>query len=308
MTRAQKIIRARGGLLELARQLGNVSQARTMMGYGRDSLYRFRELYDKGGELAPRKLTRRKPNPRNRVALEIEQAVLAMAIDQPIRGQARVSNELRKPGRSISPFGARGAWQRRDLGNMKKRLRALQARIAREGLILAETQVVALEKARADKEAHGEFESECSGYRGARDTFPVGTPRGVGRVRRQTAIDTYAKVTRARLHEAKTPIAAADLPNDRVIPFFEENETRIRRMPTDRGTEYRGRPESHEYELHLAIAEIDHTRAKARSPHTNRIRERFHRTVLDGFHRVAFRKRLYGSIAQSQADLDGRSR
>jgi hypothetical protein len=202
MNQAQKVIRAKVGLLELAQQLGNVSQACKMMGYSRDSFYRFKELYDTGGEIALQELTRRKPNPKNRVAVEIEEAVLAMAIEQPIWGQVRVSNELKKQGRSISPFGVRGVWQRHDLGNMKKRLRALEAKVAQEGLILTEAQVVALEKAKADKEAHGEFESECPGYCVAQDTFYVGTLKGVGRVYQQTAPARHRHVRQGRLCQA----------------------------------------------------------------------------------------------------------
>jgi transposase InsO family protein len=287
MTQEQKIIRAKVGLLELARQLGNVSQACKMMGYSRDSFYRFKELYDAGGELALQELTRRKPILKNRTPPAVEAIIVTLALDQPAFGQIRIANELRKLGHSISPAGVRGVWLRHE-----------------DGLILTESQLAALEKAKAEKEAHGEFESECPGYCGAQDTFYVGNMKGVGRIYQQTFIDTYAKLAFAKLYDRKTPITAADLLNDRVVPFYDAKEVRLCRVLTDRGTEYCGNPEHHEYELYLALEDVDHSRTKTKSPQTNGIVERFHKTVLDEFYRVVFRKKIYQSIAELQADLD----
>jgi hypothetical protein len=304
MTTQEKIIKNKLGVLELAQHLGNVSRACKVMGYSRDSFYRFKELYDQGGELALQELSRRKPVLKNRVEEHIEKSVVDLAIDQPALGQLRVSNELKKQGILISPGGVRSIWMRHDLQTFKLRLKALEAKSALEGIVLTEAQLVALEKAKEEKKAHGEIETHHPGYLGAQDTYYVGNIKGVGHIYQQTFIDTYSKVAFTKLYDRKNALVAADMLNDQVVPFFEHHDLRLLRVLTDRGTEYCGVRDQHEYQLYLAIEDIDHTKTKAKSPQTNGICERFHRTIQDEFYAVAFRKKVYRSIQELQNDLD----
>lgn len=300
-----KIIKPKLGVLELSRQLGNVSQACKVFGYSRDSFYRFKKLYEEGGELALRDIVRQnRPNAKNRVAPELESRVVKMALDNPALGQQRVANELRKEGMFISPGGVRSVWQRHDLETFQKRLKALEAKVAQDGVVLTEFQLQALEKVKEEKEAVGEIETEHPGYLIAQDSFYVGNMKGVGHIYQQTVIDTYTKVAFAKLYDRKNALIAADMLNDHVIPFFDANEIPVLRVLTDRGSEYCGNREHHEYELYLDLKNIDHTKTKAKSPQTNGICERFHKTILNEFYQITFRKKIYDSIEMLQKDLD----
>ena len=300
----KSIIKHKVGLLNLAEELGNVSQACRIMGLSRDTFYRYKAAVDEGGVDALISKDRRQPNFKNRVDEQTEAAVVEYAIEEPAHGQVRASNELRKRGVFISPSGVRCVWLRHRLGRFKDRLRALEEKMAKESLILTESQIQALEKKKQDDEACGEIETAHPGYLGSQDTFYVGTLKGVGRIYQQTFIDTYAKIGFAKLYTTKTPITAADLLNDKVLPFYEEHQLPLLRILTDRGTEYCGKTETHDYQLYLAINDIDHTKTKAKSPQTNGICERFHKTILQEFYQVTFRKKIYRDIEMLQADLD----
>ena len=300
----QNVIKHKLGLLNLAAELGNVSRACKIMGLSRDTFYRYQAAVEADGVQALFDQTRRKPNIKNRVDEATEARVVAYALEQPAHGQVRASNELRKAGVFASPSCVRSIWLRHDLACFMQRLAALEKHVAATGAVLTEAQVAALERKAEDDVAHGEIETAHPGYLGSQDTFYVGTIKGVGRIYQQTFVDTYSKWAAAKLYNTKTPITAADLLNDRVLPALAEQGLSVLRILTDRGTEFCGKADSHDYQLYLAVNDIEHTKTKVRHPQTNGICERFHKTILQEFYQVAFRKKLYRSLEELQQDLD----
>ncbi len=305
MTTQEKLIRRKQSLLELGEFLQNVSQACKIHGVSRQHFYDIKKAYEEEGIEGLREKTRRKPCLKNRVAPEVEEAVLQIAYEYPAYGQVRAANELRKKGILVSGGGVRSIWLRHGLETFKKRLNNLEEKAAQEGIVYTEAQLVALESARRERESHpDEIETEHPGYLLSQDTFYVGYLKGVGRIYQQTVIDTYSAVAFAKVYSAKVPVTAADTLNDRVMPFFEAQGIPVLRILTDRGTEFCGAADRHPYELFLQLNEIEHTRTKVKSPQTNGICERAHQTFLNEFYRVNFRKKVYSDLESLQVDLD----
>jgi len=305
MTTQDKLIRSKLTLLELAELLKSVSDACRVSNCSRQHFYDVRKAYKEGGIEALREKSRRKPNFANRVAPEVEEAVVKMAFEYPAYGQYRVSNELKKKGILVSAGGVRSIWMRHDLEVFKKRLKVLEERAAKEGIVYTEEQLRALEVLKRERENSMEsIETEHPGYLVAQDTFYVGYLKGVGRIYQQTVMDTYSSVAFAKLYVNKMPITAADALNDRVLPFFAEHDVEVLRVLTDRGTEFCGLMEKHAYEVFLAFNDIEHTKTRPRRPQSNGICESFHKTILNEFYRVAFRKKIYSSLEVLQEDLD----
>jgi hypothetical protein len=191
-----------------------------------------------------------------------------------------------------------------DVHTTKDRLKRLEKWSAETGAVLTESQVQALEEAKTEKEAWGEIETFHPGFLLGQDTLYVGYIKGVGKLFQQTTIDTFSNIGFAKLYTDKTALVAADLLNDRVLPFFEEHGLRLLRVLTDRGTEYCGVNDAHQYELYLHLNDIEHSRTKAKHPQTNGSTEKLNQTILKEFYQTAFRKKLYRNLDEIQLDLD----
>jgi transposase InsO family protein len=304
MTQTQYIIGRKLNILELGKTLGNISDACRKLGISRQHYYDIKKAIDEEGLEGLLEKSRKAPRIGNRVAPEIEQKVLDYSLEFPTHGQVRVSNELRKQGIQVSAGGIRSIWVRHGLQIKSLRLKRLEEWAAENGEVLTESQVKALEEAKEEKEAYGEVESPHPGFLLAHDTCYIGTIKGVGRIYQQTAIDTHANVGFAKLYLEKTGLVAADFLNDKVLPFYDAQGTRVHRVLTDNGVEYCGRQESHPYELFLYLNDIEHTRTKVRRPQTNGSVERLNQTIQDEFYSVAFRKKLYRTVQEVQVDLD----
>lgn len=305
MTTEQKVARRKLTMLELANDLGNVSKACRIVGYSRQQFYEIRRNYQVYGAdgLLDKVAGPRNPHP-NRVAEEIEAAILGHALEHPCHGALRVANELALKGVQVSSTGVRGVWSRHGLLSKHERLLRLERTTAERTVQLSEEQIEVLERFSPEfRERH--IEARFTGDLLGVDTFFVGHFKGVGKVYLQSAIDCCSRFGWGRLYVNKMPLTAVHLLNTDVLPTFEAHGGRLKTVLSDNGREFCGRPDKHPYELFLQLEGIEHRKTKVRRPQSNGITERFHRTLLDEHFRVEGRRTWYETLDQMQAALDG---
>jgi transposase InsO family protein len=304
MTTDKRIARQKLSLLQLATDLSNVSRACKALGYSRQQFYEIRRNFQTYGAdgLLDRMPGARGPHP-NRVAAEIETAILDHALEHPCHGATRVEQELRLKGVQVSSGGVRGVWQRHNLLTKHERLLRLEKATAERKIELKEDQIRLLERFSPEfRERH--IEAPHTGALLAVDTFFVGALKGVGKVYLQTAIDCHSRYAWAKLYPSKLPVTAVQLLNDDVLPTFEAHEAKIEVVLSDNGREFCGRPDHHPYELFLQLEDIQHRTTRVKRPQSNGIIERFHRTLLDEHFRVEGRRTWFETIDEMQKVLD----
>jgi transposase InsO family protein len=304
MTALSQSTKRKLSLLQLAEELGNVAKACKIMGYHRDTFYEVRRAFQTGGvaNLIEHKRGPRNPHP-NRVSAEIEERILAYCLERPTHGAARVANELRLQGLSVSSGGVRGVWLRHDLETRYKRLMRLESAAREETFVLSADQIVLLERHSADFRLR-HVEASRPGELLNQDTFYWGSLKGVGKVYVQVVVDVFCSLAFAKVYNSKMPVTACDLLYERVLPFYDALGVPVGAILTDNGREFCGKPHSHPYELLLALEDIEHRNTKVKSPRTNGFVERMNRTLLDECFRVQGRQTWYIEIEEIQRDLD----
>jgi hypothetical protein len=192
------------------------------------------------------------------------------------------------------------------VGDLQEAFKCSVEKAAQEGIVYTEAQFVALKAVKRERGSlPHEIEAEHPRYLLSQDTVYVGYSKQVVRIYQQTVIDTYSSVTFAQVYTAKIPVTAADMLNDRVLPFFEEQHP-VLGILTDRRREFSGASDRHPRELYQELNEIEHTKAKAKAkcPQGNAISERVHQTILNELYRVTSSKKVYSEREALQLDLD----
>lgn len=303
MTAKEKVAQNRLTLLQLAEKLGNVSKVCLMHKVSRSQFYEYKRAFQEHGFAG---LIDRPPIPGphpNELCEDTKKRIIELSVLHPTFGQQRIADQLRLEGKGVCPSSVRNLWIKEDMETRYKRLLRLEQSASESGFELTEEHIRLIEKANPCFRER-RVESSYPGQLLCQDTFYVGRLKGVGRVYLQAVVDTFGSFAFGKIYTSKRPETAADILHDRVLPFYGEQGIPIEAILTDNGTEYKGRPMIHLFEIFLDLYDIEHRTTKVGTPRTNGFVERFNRTILDEFFRTAFREKFYESVEALQTDLD----
>lgn len=298
-------IRSKLALLQLVEELNSVTKACAIMGYSRDSYYRFKKLYETGGKLALKNIDKRKPMPKNRISPEIESQVVEIALDYPNYGQEKVARLLQNRQVDISASGVRSVWKRHDLESKKKRLKALHAKVEQEERTLTPEQRIHIEQLHQLTQNQTELDTAYPGNIGVQDSYYVGNIPNIGDVYQQTFIDAYSKVVIVHLYNEKTVEGSIDLLKKYVLPWCKSISMKLEQVLTDRGAEFYGHSNHGEkYQQLLRKLNIKHIKMRAyNSPEVNGICARFHAVVKSNFYDSILRTTSFANIGELENAL-----
>lgn len=302
MKAEDKLAHQRLSVLQLAETLGSVSKACKQRGMSRSQFYEFKRRFQTHGMEGLKDLP---PIPKSHpftTAPEVVERILALSLANPTWGCVRLSDHLKLEGIQVSSPTIQSILIKHNLGSRYERLLKLEEQVSQNQIELTAEQVALIEKANpCFRERH--VESSRPGELLAQDTFYVGTLKGVGRVYLHVVVDTYGSFAFGFLHTSKQPEAAVAVLHNEALPFYQAQGLTVTAVLTDNGREFCG-TDTHPFELYLQLNDIEHRTTRVRRPQTNGFVERFNRTVLDEFFRIAFRTTLYESVESLQADLD----
>lgn len=302
MKAEEKLVRQRLSVLQLAEQLGNVSEACRHRGVSRTQFYEYKRRFQTHGLEGLKDLPPIHHSHPFTTPPEVVERILAVSLMHPGWGCVRLSNQLKLEGISVSSPTIQNLLIKNQMGSKYERWLKLEQQAADQAIELTAEQIRQIEKANpCFRERH--VESSRPGELLAQDTFYVGQLKGVGKVYLHAVVDTYGSYAFGFLHTSKQPEAAVAVLHNDVLPFYQEKDIPVTAVITDNGREFCGK-DSHPYELYLALNDIEHRHTKVRRPQTNGFVERFNRTVLDEFLRSAFRTKLYDHVETLQNDLD----
>jgi len=301
MNAEDKLARQRLSVLELTEQLGNVREACRRRGVSRTQFYEYKRRFQTHGLEGLKDLPPIHKSHPQTTPPEVVERILALRLANPTRGCNWLHDRLQLEGVNVSAPTIQTILNKHDLGSRYERLLKLESQACQHEIELTAEQVAGIEKANpCFRERH--VESSRPGELLCADTFFVGTLKGVGKVYLHAVVDTYGSYAFGYLHTSKHPEAAALVLHNDVLPFYQQHGLTVGAVLTDNGREFCG-TQTHPYELYLALNDIEHRRTKARKPQTNGFIERFNRTALDEFFRMAFRTTFYESVEALQADF-----